>query len=106
MASGRLRKMGPLSEIPEDEWDRVMAVNVKGIWQCTKAVLPSMMQQKYGKIINISSTTVQMGVPGLLHYVASKGAVFSWQGSDTSALPHHPKLVPDFPPSRSSAVAE
>ncbi|MGH7966886.1 MAG: SDR family NAD(P)-dependent oxidoreductase [Candidatus Binatia bacterium] len=70
-------KMGPLSEIPEDEWDAVMAVNVKGIWQCTKAVLPAMMQQKYGKIINISSTVVQMGVPGLLHYVASKGAVFS-----------------------------
>lgn len=70
-------KMGFCTDIPEDEWDRVMAVNVKGIWQCIKAVLPSMRQQKYGKIINISSTTVLMGVPGLLHYVASKGAVFA-----------------------------
>lgn len=70
-------KMGPFSEIAEAEWDQVMAVNVKGIWQCLKAVLPAMMQQKYGKIINISSTTVLMGVPGLLHYVTSKGAVFA-----------------------------
>ncbi len=70
-------KMGPFHQIPEDEWDRVMAVNVKGIWHCIKAVTPSMIQQKYGKIINISSTTVLMGVPGLLHYVTSKGAVFA-----------------------------
>lgn len=70
-------KMGPFHQIPEDEWDRVMAVNVKGLWHCIKAVTPSMSQQRYGKIINISSTTVLMGVPGLLHYVTSKGAVFA-----------------------------
>ncbi|MBI3300995.1 MAG: 3-oxoacyl-ACP reductase FabG [Deltaproteobacteria bacterium] len=70
-------KMGPFHQIAEEEWDRVMAVNVKGIWQCTRAVTPSMMQQQYGKLINISSTTILMGVPGLLHYVASKGAVFA-----------------------------
>ncbi len=70
-------KIGPFHQIAEDEWDRVMAVNVKGIWHCIKAVVPPMQQQRYGKIINISSTTVLMGVPGLLHYVASKGAVFA-----------------------------
>ena len=70
-------KMGSFSQIAEEEWDSVMAVNVKGIWQCIKAVTPSMIRQKYGKIINISSTTVLMGVPGLLHYVTSKGAVFA-----------------------------
>ena len=70
-------KMGSFSEITEEEWDQTMAVNVKGIWQCIKAVTPSMIQQQYGKIINISSTTVLMGVPGLLHYVTSKGAVFA-----------------------------
>ena len=69
--------MGVFTNIPEQEWDRLMAVNVKGVWQCTKAVTPHMTQQQYGKIINISSTTVLMGVPGLLHYVASKGAVFA-----------------------------
>lgn len=70
-------RMGPFHQIPEEEWDQVMAVNVKGLWHCIKAVTPSMSQQRYGKIINISSTTVLMGVPGLLHYVTSKGAVFA-----------------------------
>ena len=70
-------KLKPFEQIPEAEWDRVMAVNVKGIWLCCKAVVPTMKQQGRGKIINISSDTVWMGVPLFLHYVASKGAVFA-----------------------------
>ncbi|MDQ3831674.1 MAG: SDR family oxidoreductase, partial [Candidatus Tectomicrobia bacterium] len=70
-------KLTPFDEISEAEWDRVMAVNVKGIWLCCKAVIPAMKQQGYGKIINISSDTIWMGVPLFLHYVASKGAVFA-----------------------------
>ena len=65
----------PLTEIDSAEWDKVMAVNVRGIFECIKAVVPQMKQQKYGKIINIASGTVFKGVPMLLHYVASKGAV-------------------------------
>jgi NAD(P)-dependent dehydrogenase (short-subunit alcohol dehydrogenase family) len=71
-------KLTPFEQIPEAEWDRVMAVNVKGIWLCCKAVLPTMKQQGQGKIINISSDTIWMGVPLFLHYVASKGAVFAF----------------------------
>jgi 3-oxoacyl-[acyl-carrier protein] reductase len=70
-------KLTPFEQIPETEWDRVMAVNVKGIWLCCKAVIPAMKQQGRGKIINISSDTIWMGVPLFLHYVASKGAVFA-----------------------------
>src|SRR5512145_1165930 len=70
-------KLTPFEQIPEAEWDRVMAVNVKGIWLCCKAVIPAMKQQGGGKIINISSDTIWMGVPLFLHYVASKGAVFA-----------------------------
>jgi 3-oxoacyl-[acyl-carrier protein] reductase len=70
-------KLTPFEQIPEAEWDRVMAVNVKGIWLCCKAVIPVMKQQGTGKIINISSDTIWMGVPLFLHYVASKGAVFA-----------------------------
>src|SRR5262252_8971234 len=73
---GGLRRT-PFEQIPEAEWDRVMAVNVKGIWLCCKAVMPTMKQQGKGKIINISSDTIWMGVPLFLHYVASKGAVFA-----------------------------
>jgi NAD(P)-dependent dehydrogenase (short-subunit alcohol dehydrogenase family) len=67
----------PFEQILEAEWDRVMAVNVKGIWLCCRAVLPMMQQQGKGKIINISSDTIWLGVPLFLHYVASKGAVFA-----------------------------
>ena len=71
-------KLTPFEQIPEAEWDRVMAVNVKGLWLCCKAVIPVMKQQGHGKIINIASDTIWMGVPLLLHYVASKGAVFAF----------------------------
>jgi NAD(P)-dependent dehydrogenase (short-subunit alcohol dehydrogenase family) len=65
----------PFTEIDEAEWDKVMAVNVRGPFLCAKAVAPIMVAQKSGKIVNIASGTVFKGVPGLLHYVASKGAV-------------------------------
>jgi len=70
-------KMQPSHEIAEEEWDRLMAINVKGVWMCCNAVVPHMIQQEYGKIINISSGTIFMGVPGLMHYVSSKGAVWA-----------------------------
>jgi NAD(P)-dependent dehydrogenase (short-subunit alcohol dehydrogenase family) len=52
-----------------------MAVNTRGVFECVKAVVPIMRNQKYGKIINIASGTLFKGTPHLLHYVASKGAV-------------------------------
>lgn len=71
-------RLTAFDQIPEAEWDRVMAVNVKGLWLCSKAVIPTMKQRGKGKIINISSATIWMGMPLLLHYVASKGAVFAF----------------------------
>jgi NAD(P)-dependent dehydrogenase (short-subunit alcohol dehydrogenase family) len=71
-------KMTPFEQLDEAEWDRVMAVNVKGLWQCCKAVTPVMRKQGRGKIINISSGTFWGGVPYLLHYVSSKGAVIAF----------------------------
>lgn len=65
----------PFFEIPEDEWDRVMAVNVKGLFLCARAVYPQMKKQRGGKIINISSGTVLGGTPMFLHYVTSKAGV-------------------------------
>jgi NAD(P)-dependent dehydrogenase (short-subunit alcohol dehydrogenase family) len=65
----------PMNEISSQEWDLVMAVNVRGSFECAKAVLPTMRRQKYGKIINVASGTVFRGTPMLLHYVSSKGAV-------------------------------
>ncbi len=66
---------GGFDQIDEDEWDRVMAVNVKGVWFCCKAVVPTMQRQESGSIVNISSSTALYGPPGRIHYAASKGAV-------------------------------
>lgn len=65
----------PFYDISVEEWDRVMSVNVKGTFLCSKAVYPQMKKQGKGKIINISSATFFMGAPNFGHYVASKGAV-------------------------------
>ncbi len=65
----------PFMEIDEDEWDRVMTVNTRGVFTCVKAVVPEMRKNGYGKIVNIASGTVFKGTPMLLHYVSSKGAM-------------------------------
>jgi 3-oxoacyl-[acyl-carrier protein] reductase len=65
----------PFDKLDEDEWDRAMNVNVKGIWQCCKAVLPAMKAQQAGSIINVSSLAATYGMPNGLHYTASKAAV-------------------------------
>lgn len=62
-------------EISSEEWDRIMAVNVRGVFECVKAAVPEMRKNKYGKIVNIASGTVFKGTPMLLHYVTSKAAV-------------------------------
>ena len=63
----------PFWEIPAEEWDAVMAVNLKGPFLCAKAVYPQMKKQGKGKIINVSSGTFYKGLPLFLHYVVSKG---------------------------------
>ena len=68
----------PLEEIPLDEFDRMLAVNLKGVFLCSKAVLPHMKEQGYGKIINMSSGTFFNGRENLVHYVASKGGVIAF----------------------------
>jgi len=62
-------------EIDPAEWDRIMAVNVKGPWLCTKAVFPYMKSQGKGKIINFASETFFTGSHGFAHYVTTKGGV-------------------------------
>jgi 3-oxoacyl-[acyl-carrier protein] reductase len=59
----------------KEEWDRMFAVNVTGSWLCAKAVGPHMVSKKKGKIINISSSTVQHGMPGFVPYTCTKAAL-------------------------------
>lgn len=65
----------PTHEISEAEWDRVQAVNVKGVFFCVKHAIPQMMRQGHGSIINLSSIYGLVGAPDLPPYHASKGAV-------------------------------
>jgi len=65
----------PFEQITVEEWDKLYAVNVRGIFLCVKAVAPHMKAQKRGKIINATSSTFFKGNEDFLHYVSSKGAV-------------------------------
>jgi NAD(P)-dependent dehydrogenase (short-subunit alcohol dehydrogenase family) len=70
-------KRAPFFELEEDEWDRVMAVNVKGPWLCARACVPVMREAGSGAIVNISSSTAINGSAMFAHYVSSKGAVIA-----------------------------
>jgi p-cumic alcohol dehydrogenase len=66
---------GRFNLIAERDWDAAMAVNVKGIWNCCKAVVPAMRQSSGGSIVNIASLAATYGMPFALHYTTSKAAV-------------------------------
>lgn len=70
-------QLKPFEQTESAEWDRIMTVNVRGSFECAKAVLPVMRQQGYGKIVNIASATAFKGAPMMLAYVASKGAIIA-----------------------------
>lgn len=96
----------PFQEISVDEWDRMMAVNVRGTFLCAREASSHMPNG--GSIVNVSSTTALNGSQGFLHYVASKGAVISM--TKTLAFELGPKQIrvncvgPGFTPTEGSAV--
>jgi len=84
----------PLQEQPFEQidvalWDRVMAVNVRGMFLMAKHVAPHMIAQRSGKIINIGSGTAARGIPHMLHYVTSKGAVTAFTRALSRELGPH-----------------
>lgn len=68
----------PFLDITEDSWDRVMRINLKGPFLCTRELLPEMVAARWGRIINISSSSAQTGAPAMGHYAASKGGVIGF----------------------------
>jgi 2-hydroxycyclohexanecarboxyl-CoA dehydrogenase len=68
----------PFLTLAEAEWDKMMAVNLKGPFLCTQAIIPDMLAAGWGRIINISSSSAQTGAPAMAHYVASKGGVIGF----------------------------
>ncbi|MFN0163128.1 MAG: SDR family NAD(P)-dependent oxidoreductase [Burkholderiales bacterium] len=72
---------GPFEAITAQEWKRVMEVNTLGPFLCVKAVAPHLRAQRSGRIINLASGAPLKGIPGMLHYVSSKGAVIAFTRS-------------------------
>ncbi|HET7362386.1 MAG TPA: 3-oxoacyl-ACP reductase family protein [Burkholderiales bacterium] len=68
----------PFDRIDPAEWDRMMAVNLRGTWLACRAVIPQMRKQRYGKVINISSGTALKGSASRIHYVTSKAGIIGF----------------------------
>jgi NAD(P)-dependent dehydrogenase (short-subunit alcohol dehydrogenase family) len=68
-------QMRPFWEIPVEEWDRLMGVNLRGPWLLTSALLPALRAARGASVVNVASDAVWLGRPGYLHYVASKAGV-------------------------------
>lgn len=66
---------GNVEDVPLEEWDRVVEVNLKGVFLCCKAIIPVMKRQQSGKIINIASGTFFSGAGNMPHYTVTKGGV-------------------------------
>lgn len=68
-------KMRPFTEIPLDEWERVLRVNITGTYLCCRSVAGPMKARNWGRIVNISSASITLGRPNYLHYTTSKSAI-------------------------------
>jgi 3-oxoacyl-[acyl-carrier protein] reductase len=68
-------EMRPFDQIPLEEWDQVLRVNLTGPFLCARAVLPAMRRARWGRIINVASGAVRLGRPNYLHYIAAKAAL-------------------------------
>jgi 3-oxoacyl-[acyl-carrier protein] reductase len=79
----------PFDQIPLQEWEQVMRINVTGVFNCVSAVAPVMRQAEWGRVVNISSDSVRLGVANYLHYVTSKAALIGMTNSLARELGPH-----------------
>ncbi|AXQ27486.1 3-oxoacyl-ACP reductase FabG [Solimonas sp. K1W22B-7] len=88
----------PFMDITEELWDRIMTVNLKSLLICTQAVLPDMLAAKWGRIVNVSSSSAQTGAATMVHYSASKGGVIAFTKSLAQELAPTGITVNNVPP--------
>lgn len=86
-------------DITLDEWAKVFDVNMKGVFMCTQAVIGDMIDAKWGRIINISSSSAQSGAKRMVHYAATKGGVIAFTKSLAQEMGPHGITVNNVPPS-------
>ncbi|WP_281202127.1 SDR family NAD(P)-dependent oxidoreductase [Nocardia jejuensis] len=75
VTSAGLVGFAPFTEISPESWQRVVEVNLTGVFHCVQAAIPDMLAAGWGRIVTISSSSAQRGSPGMIHYTAAKGAV-------------------------------
>ena len=76
--AGRTTKPTPFVDTPEENWEKVFNLNLYGVFHCTKAVLPQMLERKSGKIVNITSGAGISGMPRCVHYGTSKAGIIAF----------------------------
>ncbi len=79
----------PFLEMTEEQWDTMQDINLKSVFHCTKLVMPHMVRQRAGAIVNISSVTFFTGLQNLTHYIASKGAIIGFTRSLAREMGEH-----------------
>ena len=76
-------------EMTEEQWDEMQDINLKSMYHCLQAVLPHMVAQRSGKVVNISSVTFHLGMSPMTHYVTSKGGVIGLTRSLAREMGEH-----------------
>lgn len=97
--AGILGREGPFLGVPDEEWFRVLDVNLHGVYFCCRAVLPVMLQQRWGRIVTITSGA-RRGAALFAPYATSKGAVTSLMNSLANAYAHEGVLINCLQPGR------
>ncbi len=86
-------------DITLGDWDKVFNINMKGMFMCTQSVIRDMINAKWGRIINISSSSAQSGAKRMVHYAATKGGVIAFTKSLAQEMGPHGITVNNIPPS-------
>lgn len=95
VTSAGIEAFDPVAEVTSEKWDRILAVNLTGTFTCLQLAIPDMIDASWGRIVTISSSSVQSGAPNMAHYVASKGGVIGL----TKALANSPATTSRSTPS-------
>lgn len=91
--SAGIADQGACVDLSVEQWDRMLAINLRSVFLCCRQALPAMIEQRWGRIINIASQLGIKGAPGLSHYVAAKAAVIGFSKSLALEVAQHNVLV-------------
>ncbi len=99
VTSAGIESFDSVLDITPELWDRMIAVNLTGTFDCAQAAIPDMIEAGWGRIVTISSSSAQSGAPRMAHYVASKGGVIGLTKALAHELARHGITVNTIPPS-------